>query len=448
MARGLQWMAMAIVGLAVGAVGLFALSRWLGPTNAQEQALALMEQSAPLPGRNAFPAFWLMKYDLSGTERAAVMQEDLRRFDAWVRERSPLSSNSSASGHYPEYTEVIDGLPEPCRLEDKDCLERVRADPEGYARWRELQAGLLENAALEGYGHYRSQFPLRLQAPFLPFSLGVRARLGSHALDFVQGKLQEAFAGVCTDIDTWRRLGATADDSIMRTTSMRVVDSASHLFAQMLAEAPPTQVLPAACEVAFQPPAIADTSLCEMMKGELKTAKELDAPRSLVFDPHMHHARIAHGYSGACAKEMELAILEDRPLPKFGPSPRYGVDCLANAASCILADIAWPAYVPYMVRGQDHGARMRLASTVYWLHVNRDDPRPLADRLAARPAALRGMQREIEIMPGGVALRIAQNASGRDAYWELPLAPSSTQEMSPAGPGAPAAGATMPGSAD
>lgn len=430
--KGLRWTAAAIAGLLLLALAMYLLSRWLGPTRAQRQALQLMEQHEPLPGRNAFSALWLIRYDIPEAQREGVIARDLRRFDTWLADRTqPLFTASTAHGRYPDAAEPIAGVPESCPLDGKDCLAMVRADPDGYARWREARAGLVERAALDGFGHYRSRFPARLHTLWPPAHTGAQARLTSQALDFVQGRPQDAFVGVCADVATWRRLGTGVDEAVMRMTAMRIVDGGSQLFARMLAESTATGPLPAVCELAFAPPAPADVSVCEMMKGELAGIAEIGFPAQPGFEPEMHRARIAHGLASACSDVTEAAALKDRPLPSFAPTPRYGFDCVANLSSCLLADIAWPAYRSYALRAQDHGARLRLAATVYWLHANPDDARPLPVRLATRPEALRGVQRGIEVVPGGGALRIALNRAGED-YWELPLA-------------LPAAGATVPG---
>jgi len=106
------------------------------------------------------------------------------------------------------------------------------------------------------------------------------------------------------------------------------------------------------------------------------------------------------------------------------PSPAYGMvefGCIDNAIGCILSSIAAPAYSGYQNRMLDHGERLRALATLVWLREQRDDTRPLAVRIAARPAALKSPAREFGIGEAGRRLRIHHYESGPRGHWEIPL---------------------------
>ena len=109
-------------------------------------------------------------------------------------------------------------------------------------------------------------------------------------------------------------------------------------------------------------------------------------------------------------------------MPAQRANDRLALDCVRNYAGCILSAIAAPAYRGYQVRAQDHGAKLRLAGTVAWLHEHRTDARPLAARLESRPASLRSAARDIEIVDGGKALRVAMYGRHPAGHFQLPLA--------------------------
>ena len=111
------------------------------------------------------------------------------------------------------------------------------------------------------------------------------------------------------------------------------------------------------------------------------------------------------------------------PLPMKLASMGLGdyFRCADNAIGCILVRIAAPAYGDYAARLQDMGARGRLLATLLWLREHAGDRRPLAERLAARPPALKSPAREIRIVEGGKALAVRMYEQKREKEFVLPL---------------------------
>lgn len=421
--RWLKRIGVVVASVLLVAVGAFVLSRWLGPTDGQERALAVMTADrAPPVGRNAFTGLWLMPYDVPVGRLDEVMARDLREFEGvdgaarggFASTAADRFADVRDSGHWPPL----------CGSDAAECLRQVSAGRGEYARWRESHAALVARAALEGAGHYANVFAPGPAQPMPPFALAMRVRRTSHALDFVEGRRRAAFDGVCQDIATWRRLGAHNDSLLADSVAAAAVESSGRLFAHMLARAPAGQPLPDSCGPALAVPTLPELSPCDVMRGEFAYLQAAMAqPASLAYDPRMTVARTAVALAQACTPAMEQAVALDRPLPPPVRLPRFGFECIGNLAGCTLADIAAPAFRSYLVRMQEHGARLRLLSTLYWLHANPGAGRPLAQRLAERPVALRSPGHPVEVVQDGAALRIATPSHG-EPHWQLPLNPA------------------------
>src|SRR5690606_18032714 len=135
-----------------------------------------------------------------------------------------------------------------------DCLQQMRADPDGYTALVARHGVLLDRIdALSGYDFYRSQAPLDPRAPIPMFSL---AHLGiTHAAQsYASGDVDAGLAHACTGVQTWRTLGTDADSLIVKMLGIGLAtDGYGRLLAQMLAELPAGHPLPVACEAALVP---------------------------------------------------------------------------------------------------------------------------------------------------------------------------------------------------
>ena len=58
MKRFLKWAVVAAGAMVLVVIGLYGLSRALGPSDRHERALALMSEREPVTGTNAFAALW------------------------------------------------------------------------------------------------------------------------------------------------------------------------------------------------------------------------------------------------------------------------------------------------------------------------------------------------------------------------------------------------------
>lgn len=420
----------------LGVVALYAASSLQGATPRQRAALALMEQPGNPAGRNAFAALWLLPYAVPEGELDAVADEDVRRFSARVAAASDVAAAaqearyvSVAAARYPPQSEAAEALPL-CRPPATGCLAQVRAQRDAYRRWRGRNLGLIERAgALSQYGHHRGRFAPSLAMPMPSIGKLIPTLLTDRALSFVEGRTDEALSQVCGDVSTWRRLAPQSDSLLVSMVGFSLAGDLTVLFAEMLAELPAGHPLPPACATAFAAPTVAEISLCEPLKGEfrfIRTAfSQWDRTQGLtgnsLFNRAMTDARSAAQMAHYCGVDVERALLADRPAPVQPAGERFRLDCVRNFAGCILIDIAAPSYRDYQLRAQDYGAKLRLAGTLLRLHQNPTDARPLAARLASRPAALRGDAREIEILEGGRALRVAMYGRRPAGHFQLPL---------------------------
>ncbi|MGY0797717.1 hypothetical protein ACW7G0_01415 [Lysobacter sp. A286] len=445
MKRFLKWAAVATGAVVVVIIGLYVISRALGPSDQHERALALMSDREPVTGTNAFAALWLMPYDIPPEKVAAIAATDGRRFNALSAPNGqPVDAGSTmanfasvAQGQFTRRSRDESDLPMSCLADPVACLQHVSAREADYQGWRTHNRALIERAALDGTDYYRNPFEPAIYRPSPNFSVGARARRASQALDFVTGDREAAFSGVCHDINTWRRLGTNADTLLVKGVASGFVDGSLRMFAEMLARAPAGESLPPVCEAALAPPRPQELSMCEVMKGEFAFMRSGLAAAgwpdsNLLYDRDGTYMRSAAIMAVGCDEATERAIVNDRPLPPSALPAAFDFSCIRNPVGCILTHVSGPAYQDYLKKAQETGAKMRLGSTVYWLQTHPHDHRPLAERLAARPAELHSPQHPIEIVNGGQALRITlQRGSGR--HWDLLLSAPAGQPSATAG---------------
>lgn len=442
-----------ILGLAAVllAAGLWTIARLSGPDEEQREALALLQADWDPPGENAFDALWLLAYPLPERELAAITDADM----AVISAIPPMDEQgeggvgrftSAAARRFPDQTPSAEDRDLFCRMRSDNCLERVRADLPGYRALLDRHAPLLERAAmLEGYGHVRNRMPPRIDAPFPHFN-HASYRITRHALAFADGEVESALDGACRDFDTWRRLGANSDMLIASMVGNAYsTDGNGRLVAGMLRELPVDHPLPASCRAALRPAQPGELSLCQAMRGEFAMSSSAltawptgddsgsgmlrrlgqKTGRQLLLNPEKTRAQSASYMAGACTVEQGQKIVADQPGAVM-PPVKAGFarfECIDNPIGCILVSIAWPAYGQYHDRMLDQGARLQVLGTLLWLRDNAGDDRPLAERIASRPAELRSPARAIEVGEDGRSLRIRHydTRGGKEPYWEVPL---------------------------
>lgn len=406
--------------------------------------MTLLDSREPAPGKNAFAAFWLMTYDVPENARRALVAEDAERI-ASMPETHDADGNLSfqkfqyaAEGRFAFIAPPESDWQKFCRSREPGCLDKVRADPAGYARLLAKHAPLVAQASdLRSYGHYLTLVPLRADMPLPSFHYAL-APMTRNAADFAAGNVDAALADVCENAAAWRRIGANSDMLIARMIGISfVANGYARLFADMLAELPVDHPLPAVCKAAFAAPAPEEGSLCRAMKGESRFIREglaagietrrrsgasvADSYFPLVYDQRMTEARLAPEHAYACSDQVRESVSADlRAKPYLADG--IGFDCFGNPVGCALARIgSGDGYVEYIRRGQDYQARLRLMATLLWLRESADDGRTSEQRLRERPAVLVAAGHPFELADDGRWLR-STPFERRDAdLWQLPM---------------------------
>lgn len=441
MKRMLRVLSGLMLALVILAGGLFAASWLFWPTRAQEQALAMLTTPVPEPqGRNAFADVWLLRYDLSPEARERIADADVARFN-----RSPLVYDGTGLAE-PFVSDAKAGREEQrlppssdhgCGLRMPDCLERVRGDPDKAAALLAAHAGLLQRTqdALERNDYLRSRFHMRLDMPFAITAMGEGAALMriDAALAFARGERERGLEKSCRSLVAWRRWMRQPDLLIDAMLGDAAIRAWLELQGQMLAELPADVPLPAACQSLREPPPLANDAMCRVVKREFEFSRPMfeqeshDEAGSLgasgwkkpfVYRPHATQAMIAETTAWPCREHAEWQRLADQPLTPFPPSPRWRLECVANAVGCILNGLIRPDMADYLRRLQDQRARLNLMATLLWLREQPVDGRTLARRVAARPLALR-QGREIQVVDGRLRIALFDQRDG--AHWELPV---------------------------
>jgi hypothetical protein len=433
-----------VLGVVLLAVATWVTSRLLGPTDAQEAALATMRGLPPLEGDNAFGALWLMPYELSESERARVLAEDLRRLAATPSSRGgkidPATTyTSSAEGHFPKQSPSMEDMALFCGG-GRDCLPVVEADPERYAALVERHAAIIERAeALSDYAmihHPRSE---GLSDTVIPPYQNGKLPATRYAVDFVEGRRYEAFDGTCRGIDTWRRLGANSDTLITRLIGTAYsTDIYGRLFVEMLVRTPRDFELPRSCAKAFLSPSVHELSMCRAMQGELfflaSATRQLESGESedmsaleralmpVLFSAEMTEAERAEHLVFYCGKEAERAMATDRRIVRAEAEPDlFRFECVGNPVGCVLSGIANSGFDNYNGRIQDANARLRLIAVLIRLRADTRDQGRFDVRLRSASAEIGAPEREVGMSLDRRTLRIRNYDTARGQYWEIPL---------------------------
>lgn len=438
--------AFVLIGIIVILSGLWLASRALPPTQQEKTALAALSDRPGFEGSNAFKALWLLPYDVPKEEWDAVIAADIeahqQQWQGWLQSNDSWPSGSTAEAHYPSL------LPDPadrdlfCRPAQHNCLDHVRADVDAIAALVTRHEPLLDRmTALASHDYLQSVFPPHL--PFLTPGFQINRYLQTrHALDFVEGRVDEALADTCTHLLAWRRLGTHSDTLIMRLIGhAHEMQHSAVLLADMLAELPSGHPLPATCETIQEPPALEALSICQPLQGEfqlLAAANEvINSPANqpadtfaqrarqplhrLLFNAEATNARLAPSYGQWCSDELQAAIPADDPAPAMPePAGRFNLRCLSNLLGCQLSDMGSVHMVAYHVRHLDYGAQRRALSSLIWLHQNAVNG-DFADAFARLPAELQSDTRPVRLEADQRRIAVALHNPSETPEFSLPL---------------------------
>lgn len=378
---------------------LWGVSKLVGPSRAEREALALMSVQPKMEGRNAYADLWLADYTLPAAGRERVLAADVAAFAATpINDGKSAPFVSGAQGRFPSDVPDEAGTQLLCNPRE-DCLAKVRADLPAYEKLAAGHAAWFARRADATSGdHLANPFPSRIDMPFLSFGTAY-APATALALQFAKGDREAALAGTCSRLADWRRLGARTDMLITWAVGHAYAGRGyGSLLAGMLAEWPNDAPLPASCEAALALPGREETTMCPAMRGEYRftsegvaamlteQARRKDVQEKLLFDRDMTRALTAVPLARFCTAEADALFARDEPLPPFKPSGMVRLQCVSNAAGCILGKVAEPGFDSYAGRHRDYLATMRALATLAWWRGQPDvliDPNAVLHRLPA-----------------------------------------------------------------
>lgn len=410
--------------LLVVVLGLAWTAARLAPMPAsQRAALRAMETPWRPAGSNAFDDLWLIGYRVPPARRRALVDADLRLGDA--NGNGPRPGDAAKAAGMPSVAPSQEDRDLLCDRND-DCLAKVAADRARYRALAARNAGLMRNIEqLRAHGHVRARGnPMHAIAPY-QFAM---ASDTFHAVAFVDGEVEQALAGACTDFATWRRFAANNDSLIGAMVSPAGSERLARLIAAMAAQQPRGTPWPDACSAAFAPPRAGEGELGQALAGEFRFVSDetrrfvVDGPLTwLAYDAEDNNARTALRMHRLFDASARAAIAADRRLSRPAPASR-ALDwrCIGNAAGCMLNSIAEPSYLQYAWRMQDHRARLQLMSAVAWLRSQPLSDEPLGALLKRWPGQAPAPARQVEADDEAGALRISMFDRARGDYWSVP----------------------------
>ena len=345
-----------VVILILAAVAiLYGVSEWLKQREirAAEADLALLAAPpAPPPSvKNGIDALWLLEYrTASDDERADLM----RRFG------KAIQYDNDASAKYPELAAkyltpsddilTFNGTAEEYLAEIRANLPKYRAE---VAKHAELFANV------DNLANYDTFVPrdwpnneddlIEIRLPRFQF-VAISHTLA--ALDWAQGRENEAWRRVCLNIKTGRSLLHSRPGLIYPMFGNALIRRNTGLAAQMLYEKPEwANRLPAECGGMFEVLDEREQSLCVAMKDEFRLAanqyRKLDSKgRQLMQVQEWRELMALGGEQSDAADDFVLLVLPrlDAKHSLAMAAPHYAAFCKPAAAAVLRADqkAQWP----------------------------------------------------------------------------------------------------------
>lgn len=301
----------------------------------------------------------------------------------------------------------------------RSCIDVIEAAPEASA------------AAIEAW---RPRLDVAQRALRAPVFRDLRERVSSveaipahqdtlrlnilRALQFTAGDTLGALAQTCEDAAAAMRWASSPDNLIDSMVGIAVFRRNAILIADMRQRAP-SDALPESCAELLRAPDPAEEGLlCNALRGEWRYQTrtvwpELDAEIAreggaafgwLLHDTTWQLAVVAQQFAPACGESARERARQDRVPDLEAGSVRW-VDRVAYPAGAIIADIAAPAYADYFERQLDHVARRRLLAALLQMDVM-DAALTPQQRFSALPDDLRNGPRPLALTDDGRTLTV------------------------------------------
>lgn len=368
--------------------------RWTALDGQDLQLLSLARvPPAPAQGRSGFAELALSGYDIPADAIDAEMAAEVQAYRLWLagqgaaikaatdqaaqgHEAGPLGKwTPTVAGRYPARPQIaIESRL--CRLAVPDCLAMLHADTgpiRALMATETARLALVDRVLSADQVH--SPYPPSHQAPFAPLAT-LRLSLTQAAIDAVDGRVPQALSRTCRTLAAARRFTPGARDLLNQLFFPALAEASAALLLDIRREHP-AEPLPEDCRDALQPVQAGDYLICEAMRGEFRMGAALAASqdaalagswapgdlfaRHLLIDRQLHDAWAARTLATPCTDDYRREVLAGRvPPPPRPPVSRSDVHCYAAASTCVLAEIASPAYDHYQGRLLDHAATLRV----------------------------------------------------------------------------------------
>jgi hypothetical protein len=132
------------------------MSKLVGASRAEREALAVMSEPVQFTGKNAYAAIWLLDYPIPADEVNAVMAEDVRRLTGHARSTPGEKSKGDKSVAQTRYP--TDGPDRAIRARLckpwEDCMTKVQANLPEYGKWVDTYAAWFARASQATHGDH------------------------------------------------------------------------------------------------------------------------------------------------------------------------------------------------------------------------------------------------------------------------------------------------------
>lgn len=401
------------------------------PPSSRERAAAV--QLLQLPNQRAvgehdgFARLWSWQHEVPEAELQAVLAADSQQLQRHLDSEDSTSPRFDARGRYRELGYDPQGL---CPPAPASCLEHVRVAPEATAAALAAQQPLLQRLqGLHQADHIRYGFTPALDSPLPPLQGIAALTATANAQAFASGQVEAALAGSCRDLATWRRLRSRTDALVVDMVGIAIAAQQAQLLAEMLAELPPQQALPADCELALAPPSAGELDQCDDWRGEyrlMQNAVRDHLPRSAASEGSLlPGALVKLAVNERATLErlaLPLAALCGASIDPVATGPGW-MDWVFDPFGTQLGEIAQPDFGQYRQRAEDFLQLLQGLRLARWLGAQAEP----AAAFAARPQDYRGFDERLQFDPGAASVQVHWRQpprSGAPADWALPIAGS------------------------
>jgi hypothetical protein len=426
-----KWLLRALLALVVlvplVVLGFFIGMRYVGPTPAQQAAIARMAQATPpVQGHDASDAIWLLDHDVPAERWREAAAAKRRQADAIAHGQRAVADPLRA---YPRYPEPPKDLP--CAALAEGCLAFVDEHRAEVAALLDAQkAGLDAARALAAYDGFRIGVGNALPLEIPRLNARRPLVLADMAHRFAAGERLTAVESVFRDLAGWRRIGGNSDHLIVSMLGVHNVRTDLSLLADMLAKMPKETELPEECGAALEASADYEFDLCPAIRFEhalvpevrkaAQSAQQVPAgdPPAWIIDWRNFEAMAAEAYAPYCEPAMVAALRADLRAPHPPPPTCTRWRKLADPYGCALATLAPPSFDKYLDRRADQAQMLALMRVVVWLRTAAESPAEVPTLLAARPKEL-GLLREPAYDADKDRISIPLHESSRSTRFEI-----------------------------